>query len=243
MSEFDRDKWIADRKKKRDEIFGIVDEQTKHIVSSPSEFKKFLDVQSRLSNYSAVNALLVLNQLPKAKKLQTFEEWSDQKISIKSGEKAIMLFEPYEYTKDDGTTAVGYNIKSVFDVSQTNSREKITFPVKSPASLKNAVINSFDGIEETDIPLFEIVRDIAADNISQHSDYDVDFKATAAAYMVLKKYGVNTDAIDLSVPERWKEKETKYIRKDISSIRSAFSEINNAITEYYKQAERNMEER
>ena len=94
----------------------------KQIVSSPEKFKAFLDTQSRLDRYSAVNALLIYKQYPQAVQLKDFDDWSKDNIKITKGAKSISILEPVEYAKRDGTTGISYNVKKVFDVAQTNGK-------------------------------------------------------------------------------------------------------------------------
>lgn len=81
------------------------------------------DTQARLDRYSAANALLIYNQYPKATQLKDFGDWAEEKVSINKGAKSISILEPVEYTKTDGTPGVSYNVKKVFDVSQTKGRQ------------------------------------------------------------------------------------------------------------------------
>ncbi|MDR2043310.1 MAG: hypothetical protein LBQ15_02885 [Clostridium sp.] len=92
-------------------------------------FQAFLDLQARLSRYSAVNALLAFAQNPAASRLGDFDCWKRQNCSVRPGQTAISILEPHEYTKDDGTPGTGYNVKKVFDISQVDtSRLKNTPP-------------------------------------------------------------------------------------------------------------------
>ena len=77
----------------------------------------------RTSATSAANALLIYNQYPKATQLKDFGDWAEEKVSINKGAKSISILEPVEYTKADGTPGVSYNVKKVFDVSQTKGRQ------------------------------------------------------------------------------------------------------------------------
>ena len=48
---------------------------------------------------------------------------AEEKVSINKGAKSTSILEPIEYTKADGTPGVSYNVKKVFDVSQTKGRQ------------------------------------------------------------------------------------------------------------------------
>lgn len=114
----------AERKKaEKEKVYQMVDDTAMQIVSDPAKFKAFLDTQSRMDRYSAVNALLIFNQLPEATQLKDFDDWGKDNVKIVKGAKSISILEPVEYARADGTTAVSYNVKKVFDVSQTTGRK------------------------------------------------------------------------------------------------------------------------
>ncbi|MEE1048494.1 MAG: LtrC-like protein, partial [Clostridia bacterium] len=72
--------------------------------------------------YSAANALLIYKQCPEATQLKDFDGWRDDNVRIKKGAKSISILEPVDFTRADGTQGVSYNVKKVFDVSQTNGK-------------------------------------------------------------------------------------------------------------------------
>ena len=53
-------------KAEKEAVYQMADDAAKAIVSDPEKFKAFLDTQSRLDRYSAVNALLIFKQFPEA---------------------------------------------------------------------------------------------------------------------------------------------------------------------------------
>ena len=101
----------------------MIDEAVNEVVSDPDKFKNFLDTQSRMDRYSAANALLIYKQKPQATQLKDFTGWGEDNVRVNKGEKSISILEPVEYTKQDGSTGISYNVKKVFDVSQTNGRK------------------------------------------------------------------------------------------------------------------------
>ena len=121
----------------------MADETAMGIVASPEKFKAFLDTQSRLDRYSAVNALLIFKQLPEASQLKNFDDWSKDNIKITKGAKSISILEPVEYAKRDGTTGISYNVKKVFDVSQTNGKRPPAPTVnRDPKALITTMLDS-----------------------------------------------------------------------------------------------------
>lgn len=117
------EEWKAKKKAEKDAVYQMIDEAADEIVSDPDKFRGYLDTQARMNRYSAANALLIYKQRPQATQLKDFGEWAEEKVSIKKGEKSFAILEPVEYTKQDGTTGISYNVKKVFDVAQTKGRQ------------------------------------------------------------------------------------------------------------------------
>ena len=101
----------------------MIDDAAREIVSDPEKFKNFLDTQSRMDRYSAANALLIYSQYPQATQLKDFDDWGKDNVKITKGAKSISILEPVEYTRADGSPGISYNVKKVFDVTQTNGRK------------------------------------------------------------------------------------------------------------------------
>lgn len=117
------EEWKAKKQAEKDAVYQLIDETATAIVQDGEKFRGFLDTQARLDRYSAANALLIYSQYPKATQLKDFGDWAEEKVSINKGAKSISILEPVEYTKADGTPGVSYNVKKVFDVSQTKGRQ------------------------------------------------------------------------------------------------------------------------
>ena len=117
-----KEEYAQKKRAEKDAVYQMADESAMEIVSDPEKFKSFLDTQSRLDRYSAVNALLIYKQYPQAVQLKDFDDWSKDNIKILKGTKSISILEPVEYVKRDGTTGISYNVKKVFDISQTNGK-------------------------------------------------------------------------------------------------------------------------
>ena len=118
---FNRDEWIQQKKAEREKAFEMVRNVSDLLPHDAERFKNCLDLISRFGRYSVSNILLLEAQKPDAKQLADFQTWKDKGESIKKGETGIMILEPgKEYTRRDGKTAVSYNVKRVFDISQTS---------------------------------------------------------------------------------------------------------------------------
>ena len=55
--------------------------------------------------------------------LKDFDDWGKDNVKITKGAKSISILEPVEYTRADGSPGISYNVKKVFDVTQTNGRK------------------------------------------------------------------------------------------------------------------------
>ena len=134
----------AERKKaEKERVYQMVDDTAMQIVNDPEKFRAFLDTQSRMDRYSAANALLIFNQLPEATQLKDFDDWGKDNVKIVKGAKSISILEPVEYARQDGTTGVSYNVKKMFDVSQTNGRQTPAVSVnRDPKALITTMLDA-----------------------------------------------------------------------------------------------------
>lgn len=120
-SGYDKEKWAEQKQFDREIAFELADRTAEVSVSSPLEFKKFLNVLSRFDRYSVTNVLLIMAQRPDATKLGSFDHWKTSGGNIKKGQKGFLVVEPGgKYTKEDGSVGTYYNAKRVFDISQTS---------------------------------------------------------------------------------------------------------------------------
>ena len=143
------EEWKAKKQAEKDAVYQLIDETATAIVQDGEKFRGFLDTQARLDRYSAANALLIYSQYPKATQLKDFGDWAEEKVSINKGAKSISILEPVEYTKADGTPGVSYNIKKVFDVSQTKGRQTPAPTVnRDPQALAAVMIDTSPVIVE-----------------------------------------------------------------------------------------------
>lgn len=112
-----KEEWAEMKALEKESLYTMIDDTADQVTKDEESLKAFLDSQARLDRYSAGNALLIHNQFPEATQLKDFNSWTEAKAQVKKGAKAISIFEPVEYTKADGTPAVTFNVKKVFDVS------------------------------------------------------------------------------------------------------------------------------
>lgn len=142
--EFDKEAWAAKKKAERDEVYALTDATAEAVCADGGKFREYLDVQAAFRNYSATNALLILATKPDARRLGDKDFWRDQGVYIKRqafGHPIKIVESNGEYTRDDGSIGVSYNIKRVYDISQTTARTRAPQAVSHDArALLNALI-------------------------------------------------------------------------------------------------------
>ena len=160
------EQWAEKKQAEKDAVYKLIDDTAVEVTSSPDKFKAFLDTQARMDRYSAANALLIYKQIPEATQLKDFDDWTKEGVKINKGSKSISILEPVEYTKKDGTPGVSYNVKKVFDVSQTNGK-RIPAPTlnRDPQKLVPMMLDSAPVAIET-------VDELPYDNMGALYDND-----------------------------------------------------------------------
>ena len=133
---FDKEAWAEKKQAERQAVYDLADTTAEAVSADGSKFQAYLDVQTRFNRYSATNVLLILAQKPDATQLKDFDGWKNAGASIKRQQKAISILEPgKEYERQDGTIGTTYNVKRVFDISQTTERAKDQANVSMDARL------------------------------------------------------------------------------------------------------------
>lgn len=144
QDDFDKEAWAAKKKAERDDTFYLADATAEEVSTDSGKFREYLDVEANFRNYSATNALLILAFNKDASKLGDKDFWRNQGVYIKRQEfsRPIKIIESNgEYTRDDGSIGTSYNIKRVYDISQTTARIKTRPPVSyDERALLNALI-------------------------------------------------------------------------------------------------------
>ena len=250
-----KDEYAAMKKTERGNLFALSDKTAMEVAGGGSKFQQFLDVQSTFSRYSAVNTLLILAQKPQASRLGDFEYWKDKGGFVKPGQTAISILEPHEYTKEDGSLGTGYNIKKVFDISQVDTRKVKTTPPPSYterqllAALISKAPMKISGVDKlpdgagarTDPKTGElfvlkgmefhdtfrsVAYELACAETKDCSNFDPQFTAYCASYILCKKYGVNTKDFDLGgAPAMFTDMKPQAIKAELSKIRDAADNI------------------
>jgi hypothetical protein len=156
-----KEEYAAKKQAEREAVYELSDNTALEVANDGGRFRRYLDVQAKFDRYSAVNALLILAQeaqLPSrsATRLGNFDYWKSKGGFVKPGQTAISILEPgKEYERSDGSgTAVGYNIKKVFDISQVDAKKVKTnaLPSHNERQLLKALIHkapvTITGVDE-----------------------------------------------------------------------------------------------
>ena len=122
---YDNEAYKAKKQQEREETYALLYGTSEKMQQDAVLFQSYLDVQARFDRYSANNAVLITAQRPDATRLAEFDTWKEEGVYVNKGEKALSILEPGgTFTKEDGTQATAYNVKKMFDVTQTNSQSK-----------------------------------------------------------------------------------------------------------------------
>ena len=218
---FDKAAWAARKQAEREGVYAMIDNSVQNMSKEGGLFQAYLDVQARFDLYSVSNAILIAAQCPEATKLADFDSWKASGVYVRRGEDAITIMEPgKEYQRDDGSVGVSYNVKKVFDISQTRVAQRpAPAVVRDERLLLKALMNNApcrfaisnelpEGVnvayhpqEHTvyirqglDAPT--IFRGLAQELARAHMDRDEitcespDFTAYSVSYMLCRRNGV-----------------------------------------------------
>lgn len=141
---FDKAEWAAQKQEQRKEAYELIDSTCTKMMTSGNCFQQYLDVQSRFDRYSVANAILVSAQKPDAVQLKDYSAWKQNRIYVNKDAHKIVILEPgKEYIREDGSKAVGYNAKIVYDISETSAAGKVQAPeTKTMRELVSALIDA-----------------------------------------------------------------------------------------------------
>lgn len=128
---FGKEAWAAKKQEERKELYALADSTAAEISGDGEKYQKYLDVQARFSRYTPTNALLILAQMPEATQLKDFDGWKEAGASVQRKPKSVKILEPgKEYDREDGTRGTSFEVKWVYDVSQTRGRVRSAPAVK-----------------------------------------------------------------------------------------------------------------
>lgn len=260
---FDKAEWAAQKQ----EAYELIDNTCSEMMADGESFRQYLDVQGRFDRYSVANAVLVSAQMPDATQLKDYNAWKQSRVYVNKDAQKIVILEPSkEYTRDDGTKAVGYNAKVVYDISETSAkdRQQAQEP-KTMRELVSAMIDAspvpFVPVADLEIPAYydskqqtifiktglteeqlfvSMAKEVSAavfDFKHNESRDASDFKSFCVAYMVSTRYGVDTRGFSFDrLPREFSEMDTQVFKDELGSMRDVLGEIQ---SDMFKSLEKN----
>jgi hypothetical protein len=249
---FDKEAWAQRKQAERAHLYETIDGMTDLTLSSPEVLSNYLAIQSRLGRTSVSNTLLILAQNADSSYVMSFDDWHERGRSVKRNEKAMQVLEANgEYERADGTMGTSFDVKRVFDVSQTYGkplRERTQAPIRSrlkalvtdtpvPVRVSDSVSQDMGAMYSDKDNTVYVARNmdgaalfaviscelVHAENMTEDASRDA-FISRCAANIVCRRYGVSIQACD-SIPQEIAEMDTTEKRVVLGSIREAACDI------------------
>ena len=264
---FNKEEWAAQKQEQRKEAYELIDNTCGQMMSDGAAFQQYLDVQGHFDRYSVNNAILVSAQMPEATQLKDYGSWKQSRVYVDKDAQKVTILEPgKEYQREDGSKAVGYNAKVVYDVSQTSAKDRQQpQEQKTMRELVSAMIDaspvSFVPVDDLELPAFydssqqtifirtglneeqlfvSMAKEVSAavfDCKHKESRDDSDFKSFCVAYMVSSRYGVDTKGFNFDkLPKEFEGMEMQAFKGELGSMRDVLGEIQ---SDMYKSLEKN----
>ena len=264
---FNKEEWAAQKQEQRKAAYELIDNTCSEMMADGDSFRQYLDVQGHFDRYSVNNAILVSAQMPEATQLKDYGSWKQSRVYVDKDAQKVTILEPgKEYQRDDGSKAVGYNAKIVYDVSQTSAKDRQQpQEQKNMRELVSAMIDaspvSFVPVDDLELPAFydssqqtifiktglseeqlfvSMAKEVSAavfDCKHKESREDSDFKSFCVAYMVSSRYGVDTKGFNFDkLPKEFEGMETQAFKGELGSMRDVLGEIQ---SDMYKSLEKN----
>ena len=264
---FNKEEWAAQKQEQRKEAYGLIDNTCSEMMADGDSFRQYLDVQGHFDRYSVNNAILVSAQMPEATQLKDYGSWKQSRAYVDKDAQKVTILEPgKEYEREDGSKAVGYNAKVVYDISQTSAKDRQQpQEAKTMRELVSAMIDaspvSFVPVDDLELPAFydsaqqtifiktglneeqlfvSMAKEVSAAVFEfkhKESRDDSDFKSFCVAYMVSSRYGVDTKGFRFDkLPKEFEGMETQAFKGELGSMRDVLGEIQ---SDMYKSLEKN----
>ena len=264
---FNKEEWAAQKQEQRKAAYELIDNTCSEMMANGDSFRQYLDVQGHFDRYSVNNAILVSAQMPEATQLKDYGSWKQSRAYVDRDAQKITILEPgKEYEREDGSKAVGYNAKVVYDISQTSAKDRQQpQEAKTMRELVSAMIDaspvSFVPVDDLELPAFydsaqqtifiktglneeqlfvSMAKEVSAavfDCKHKESRDASEFKSFCVAYMVSSRYGVDTKGFRFdNLPKEFAGMETQEFKGQLGSMRDVLGEIQ---SDMYKSLEKN----
>ena len=264
---FNKEEWAAQKQEQRKAAYELIDTTCEKMMADGGAFQQYLDVQGHFDRYSVNNAILVSAQMPEATQLKDYGSWKQSRAYVDKDAQKVTILEPgKEYEREDGSKAVGYNAKVVYDISQTSAKDRQQpQEAKTMRELVSAMIDaspvSFVPVDDLELPAFydsaqqtifiktglneeqlfvSMAKEVSAAvfDFKHKESRDVsEFKSFCVAYMVSSRYGVDTKGFNFDkLPKEFEGMETQEFKGELGSMRDVLGEIQ---SDMYKSLEKN----
>lgn len=264
---FNKEEWAAQKQEQRKAAYELIDTTCEKMMADGGAFQQYLDVQGHFDRYSVNNAILVSAQMPEATQLKDYGSWKQSRAYVDKDAQKVTILEPgKEYEREDGSKAVGYNAKIVYDISQTSAKDRQQpQEAKTMRELVSAMIDaspvSFVPVDDLELPAFydsaqqtifiktglneeqlfvSMAKEVSAavfDFKHKESRDASEFKSFCVAYMVSSRYGVDTKGFRFdNLPKEFEGMETQAFKGELGSMRDVLGEIQ---SDMYKSLEKN----
>ena len=264
---FNKEEWAAQKQEQRKAAYELIDTTCEKMMADGGAFQQYLDVQGHFDRYSVNNAILVSAQMPEATQLKDYGSWKQSRAYVDKDAQKITILEPgKEYEREDGSKAVGYNAKVVYDISQTSAKDRQQpQEAKTMRELVSAMIDaspvSFVPVDDLELPAFydssqqtifiktglseeqlfvSMAKEVSAavfDFKHKESRDASEFKSFCVAYMVSSRYGVDTKGFNFDkLPKEFADMETQGFKGQLGSMRDVLGEIQ---SDMYRSLEKN----
>ena len=264
---FNKEEWAAQKQEQRKAAYELIDNTCSEMMADGDSFRQYLDVQGHFDRYSVNNAILVSAQMPEATQLKDYGSWKQSRAYVDKDAQKVTILEPgKEYEREDGSKAVGYNAKIVYDISQTSAKDRQQpQEQKTMRELVSAMIDaspvSFVPVDDLELPAFydsaqqtifiktglneeqlfvSMAKEVSAAVFEfkhKESRDASDFKSFCVAYMVSSRYGVDTKGFRFdNLPKEFAGMETQEFKGELGSMRDVLGEIQ---SDMYKSLEKN----
>ena len=264
---FNKEEWATQKQEQRKAAYELIDTTCEKMMADGGAFQQYLDVQGHFDRYSVNNAILVSAQMPEATQLKDYGSWKQSRAYVDKDAQKITILEPgKEYEREDGSKAVGYNAKVVYDISQTSAKDRQQpQEAKTMRELVSAMIDaspvSFVPVDDLELPAFydsaqqtifiktglneeqlfvSMAKEVSAavfDFKHKESRDASEFKSFCVAYMVSSRYGVDTKGFRFdNIPKEFAGMETQEFKGQLGSMRDVLGEIQ---SDMYKSLEKN----
>lgn len=236
---FDKTAWAEKKMAERRAVYELADSAADALRQDGAKFQQYLDVQAKFDRYSVTNALLIQAQMPEATRLKSFDGWKQAGASIRKNAKGISILEPGdEYWRENGTVGTSWQVKKVFDISQTTAKPEEPLPPEGRQLLKALIhkppvpIQTTDklpeglgafydhdqqmifvkkGMDASEVFCFlakELAHAETAMRAPGYNRKETDFQAYSASYLLCKKYSADISRYVFTSPPSWFREQT-----------------------------------